>query len=328
MWRDRQLSAWQIMNELCAFERALLVPSAHLNWRAIGFDPIPWDDYLLNPRRLRGSDFLMRWSQGVWSEHRITEAINRSRHFWAIPYGPSGVAPDGDPRQFELYFERLERAGMANIKRPDLLVVRAQDQTRAEAQVARAGGASELPFQPEEDLRGILDLAVAAIECENSLWKAERMPAFGRPLRLQKRTGRMGAAKAAVMPTVILKEEDRGPLNEWESAQRVPIHIWQAFFDRAYGIALSEANRLIADGAIEPTRQIFQAPGGATTAKIIYKLYYHYAYNVGAGSSEPQLLADCIEDRNGHILPYVRFEGGVLQLDPEALQQLQQLAER
>jgi hypothetical protein len=37
---------------------------------------IAWANYWLNPRQLRGSDFLMRWSQGVWSETRLCEAIN------------------------------------------------------------------------------------------------------------------------------------------------------------------------------------------------------------------------------------------------------------
>lgn len=33
-----------------------------------GVDEIAEADFWLNPRKLRGSDFLMRWSQGVWSE--------------------------------------------------------------------------------------------------------------------------------------------------------------------------------------------------------------------------------------------------------------------
>jgi hypothetical protein len=46
----------------------------------------------------------MRWSQGAWSELRLKEAINQSDLFYAIPYGPSGTAPDHDPREAELYF--------------------------------------------------------------------------------------------------------------------------------------------------------------------------------------------------------------------------------
>lgn len=314
------------MSELCAFERELWVMPADLETLTYGFPDIAWAEFILNPRRLRGSDFLMRWSQGVWSEKRIAEAIDGTDGFRAIPYGPSGVAPENDPRQFELYFERLEKAGLGGLKRPDLLVIRAADQRQAASILARVGGPTELPFIPETDLGDLLGLALVAIECENSLWKAERMPAFGQPLRLQKRTGQVGAPKSAVLPTIILKEEDRSPLSRWESSTGIPIHIWHVFYDRAYGIALAEATRLIESGRIEPTKQVFQAPGGATTTKLIYKIYYQLAYPVGEGSSEPRLVADCIEDKNGHILPFVRFEGGGLQASIEAIDVLNRLA--
>src|SRR5690349_13782871 len=91
--------------------------------------PLPWLEFWLNPRRLRGSDFLMRWSQGVRSEKRLLEAVNSTKEFYAIPYGPSGTAPTGSVREFELYFERLEAAGLGKIKRPDLLIFRAADKT-------------------------------------------------------------------------------------------------------------------------------------------------------------------------------------------------------
>jgi len=64
----------------------------------------------------------MRWSQGVWSEDRIVQAVKATDEYFALPYGPSGTAPDDDVRAFELYFERLERAGLNDVKRPDLLI--------------------------------------------------------------------------------------------------------------------------------------------------------------------------------------------------------------
>ncbi|HUX66618.1 MAG TPA: AccI family restriction endonuclease [Terriglobales bacterium] len=210
-------------------------------------------------RPLRGSDFLMRWSQGVWSEHRIAEAINATGRYWAIAYGPSGVAPDQQDLSDE-YFDRLAQAEALGIKRPDLLVVRWADLPRAEELVNGLGGPAALQFRHETELRPLLDLAVVGLECENSLWRAERMPAYGKPLKLQRRTGRLGQAKSAVLPTVILKKQDRGPLLAWQDASRIAIHIWQVFFDRAWGISLQEACRLIEEGAIEPTEQVFHAP--------------------------------------------------------------------
>ena len=48
------------------------------------------------------------------------------------------------------------------------------------------------------------------------------------------------------------------------------------------------------------------------TTKIIYKHCYRYAYPLGVSESDPTLVPDYIEDKNGHILPYVRFTGGSL----------------
>ena len=129
----------------------------------------------------------------------------------------------------------------------------------------------------------------------------------------------LGLPKNAVLPTVILKEEDRERLFTWENKNKIPIHIWHAFFDRAYGLALTEGQRLIDEGLIQPNEQIFQAPGGATTTKLIYKFYYLYAYNLGIALESPSLEPKYIEDKNGHILPYVNFVGGDLKITDEAL---------
>jgi hypothetical protein len=71
--------------------------------------------------------------------------------------------------------------------------------------------------------------------------------------------------------------------------------------------------------------QTFQAPGGATTKKAIYKFYYHYAYPLGIATERPNLVPAYIEDKNGHILPYVKFEGGSLEFTSDAINLLKQL---
>ena len=269
----------------------------------------------------------MRWSQGAWSEERVVSAVNATGQYFALPYGPSGVAPDDDPRKFEQYFERLEAAGLTGVKRPDILVFKAADQAIIETLVSNLGGIQELPFTTEGALTELLNRAVVAVECENSLWVASQMPAFGTQLSPQRRKGgALGMKKAAVLPTVILKEEDRGPLKQWQAANRIPIHIWHVFFDLAYGISLDDAERRISSSDIEPTDQVFQAPSGATTTKVIYKIYYHYAYPLGRSTAAPELKAAFIQDKNGHILPYVKFEGGALELTKEAIRLLESLS--
>jgi hypothetical protein len=303
------------------FERQLAVSREEIEFQFRCFAAgLPWADYLLNPRRLRGSDFLMRWSQGVWSENRLLEALNRSSNYYAIPYGPSGVAPDDDPRAFELYFERLEAAGLRSMKRPDLLVFPRSEQHYVDSFVSSVGGLTELPFISEEKLRPVLSRTVIAVECENSLWIAKKMPKFGIPLSPQKRLGgKLGVPKTAVLPTVIIKNEDLSPLTRWEEQNGIPIHIWHVFFDMAFGIALDRACQLFAEGLIQPTAQTFQAPSGATSVKQIFKIYYHYAYELGTAVSAPALEPAYIEDKNGHILPYVKFDGGRLELADEVI---------
>ncbi len=303
-----------------SFEKVLSVSIEDIEIQLSGFISVPWSDFLLNPRILRGSDFLMRWSQGLWSEQRLIHTINQTKGFYAIPYGPSSVAPSDDVRAFELYFERLEKAGLGQMKRPDLLIFNKSDQNEINGIVAKIGGEHELPFIPEENLSSLLDKSLLAVECENSLWIAEKMPDYHSQLKPMKRlSGKPGLKKNAVLPTVIIKEEDREPLFRWQRSNKVPIHIWHVFFDRAYGLSLNEAQRLLDEGLIEPVIQVFQAPNGAVTQKAIYKFYYHYAYPLGIALSKPDLISAYIEDKNGHILPYVKFQGGNLNILPEAL---------
>jgi hypothetical protein len=311
------------------YERILEVGTEEIELSLRFFGSAPWGDFLLNPRRLRGSDFLMRWSQGRWSEERLIQAVEATSRYFAIPYGPSGVAPD-NPRDFELYFERLENAGLGGLKRPDLLIFPSSLRADIEKVIQDLGGLPELPFTPEEDSRMVLLLqkSSVAVECENSLWKARQMPGYGTQLTPQRRLGgKPGVKKSCVLPTVIIKEEDRTPLNRWQVQRQVPIHIWHVFYDQAYGLSLERAESLVAEGLIQPTVQVFQAPGGATTRKAIYKYPYLYAYLLGEAREEPTLIGACIEDKNGHILPYVRFDGGTLGLSSEALQQLDLLAQ-
>ena len=299
------------------FDWSLSAPVEDLDFELKGHLSIPWMDFFLNPRRLRGSDFLMRWRQGVWSETRIQEAINQTEEFCSIPYGPSGTAPD-DVREYELYFERLEQAGLSQLKRPDILIFRKSDEDLVGTLVGTLGGQEGLPFTPEDNevMQKLLEKAVIAVECENSLWRAQQMPAYGRPLKPMKRLGgKPGMAKTAVLPTVILKEEDRERLLAWQEENGIAIHIWHLFFDLAFGISLNYADSLIGEGLIEPTKQVFQAPGGATSEKYIFKFYHHYAYLIGDVVEEPNLIADLITDNNGHILPFVRFEGGRLAIN-------------
>ena len=313
------------------FERALSISIEEIEFELKGFPPLEWSGFYLNPRRLRGSDFLMRWSQGVWSERILTQTLETSDTFFALPYGPSGVAPENDVREYELYFERLEKAGLGKLKRPDLLVFLKSDKDYVNRLVESLGGEQELPFILEENpaMQDLLRKAIVAIECENSLWRAQQMPDFNTPLKPQKwLNGKLELPKKAIVPTIIVKNEDRIPLLAWQNQHNIAIHIWHAFYDTGYGISLDKIERLIAEGVVPETKQNYQEPHGGTTTKIIYKIRYYYAYPLAEQTAEPTLVAAAITDKNGHILPYVRFEGGKFELRPEALEMLSQLSDK
>ena len=189
-----------------------------------------------------------------------------------------------------------------------------------------------IPFQDAKEMlenlcnKPLLEKTLIAVECENSLWKSKKMPDYATEFSPQRRLGgKLGLKKTAVLPTVIVKEEDRPPLKEWQKNSGVKIHVWHVFYDQAFGISLDEVERLIGEGLIQPTIQTFQAPGGATTKKAIYKIYYHYAYPLGEAVEEPSLVSDFVEDKNGHILPYVKFHGGKLVLREDAVKVLDSL---
>lgn len=337
-------------NKLSSFDRGLCMTTEEIEFELRGTKYIPWLDFLLNPRRLRGSDFLMRWSQGLWSEKRITEGINKTKRFFAIPYGTSSTAPEDDVRKYELYFELLDEAGHGNIKRPDLLIFDRKDYDLIQSMIKNIERRHKIPFilnensqgqeyltgeqifpfihENDQDMQTILSKSIIAVECENSLWKARMMPDFDKSLKPMKRLGnKPGLSKQAVVPTIIMKDEDRSPLNLWQNNTGIKIHLWHVFFDLAYGISLDRAEELIQSGLIEANIQTFQAPNGTTTDKSIYKFYYHYAYQLGNSLDEPTVVAKYIVDKNGHILPFVNFEGGNLEINQEALNTLSRIEE-
>jgi len=131
-----------------------------------------------------------------------------------------------------------------------------------------------------------------------------------------------GFLESAKVPTVIIKDEDLTPLIEWEANFNTPIFVFHVFYDEAHYISFQEARELIEEGVILPTAQTFYAPGGPTTRKYIYKIWYTLAHPLGTMTHAPEMSAKFVQDKNGHILPYVHFSGGQMVLAEEALIEL------
>jgi hypothetical protein len=354
MTRETEADARMVIDRLLSssFERFLQTTKMDFDFFLPAlFAQAPCELYL-NPRYLRGSDFLMRFSQGRWAEDILMRTINQTDDFRAVPYGPSSVAPS-DPHEMERYFEHLDQAGAIG-KRPDLLILSRGDYEDVLPQLEKIG-LTDLPFIPETDLDFLRSRAIMAVEVENSLWIAHEMPDYGKGITLVELTNKRrrfkkperqaewkawinnlqrfcaqseshrhlkGFLEASKMPTVIIKEEDLLPLTEWAINYGVRIFIFHLFYDEAYYISLEEACKLIESGVILPTEQTFYAPGGPTTRKIIYKIWYTLAQPLGTMTHQPEMSAKFVKDKNGHILPYVHFSGGQMALSAEILSEL------
>jgi len=50
-----------------------------------------------------------------------------------------------------------------------------------------------------------------------------------------------------------------------------------------------------------------------------WQLSWSAAFLQGTIPKKPDLKAQCIEDKSGHILPFVKFDGGSIELTEETL---------
>jgi hypothetical protein len=85
---------------LGSFEQFLQTTKIELGFLLSDQFPQVLCEFYLNPRYLRGSDFLMRFSQGRWAEDILVRTINATDDLRAVPYGPSSVAPS-EPHELE-----------------------------------------------------------------------------------------------------------------------------------------------------------------------------------------------------------------------------------
>lgn len=305
------------------FNLYLELPMVELEWDFGVSDSLaPADiDFLINPRRLRGSDFLMRWAQGRWSEEIVMRALDQTSQLGVVPYGPSTVAPE-DPTALEVFFEKMDVIALEG-KRPDLLLY---DKTTLEwvkdELESRLGSIEKMAETSSTALKDIIAKARAAFEIENSLWVTEKMPGFGKPFSRYTRGKNKGRLKpAGIIPTIIVKEEDIPRLQLWEAAYGIPIYVVHIFYDRGYFIKFSDILALLSSGELAMETQRFSNPDGtAATPKQIVKVPYILCKEFGTVSG-PQLLPKTFVDKNGKVMTYVTFSGGQVHLSPPVFEE-------
>jgi len=306
-----------------SFNLYLQLPETELIWEIETPIKISLEDhdFLINPRRLRGSDFLMRWAQGRWSEEIVVRALNQTSQFGVIPYGPSTVAPE-DPNALELFFEKMDVIAQEG-KRPDLLLYDRSTFDWAQSTLEhRLGSVEKMAETSSAQVRDVIAKARAALEVENSLWVTEKMPGFGRPFSRYTRGKNKGRLKpAGIIPTIIVKQEDIPRLQQWEADYAIPIYVVHIFYDRGYFIKFSDVLTLLDSGELGMEIQRFTNPDGtAASPKQIVKVPYILCKEFGTVSG-PTLVPRTFVDKNGKVMTYVTFSGGEVRLSPAVFEE-------
>ena len=307
------------------FNEFLQIPEVEITW---DFPFIPLDQlkieeivFIINPRRLRGSDFLMRWEQGRWAENIVLKSLNSTSKYGVIRYGPSTVAPT-DPRELELFFEKMDELSKEG-KRPDILLYDKANYEYALKEInQRISSVERIIEVSSSEIEDIINMAKVAIEVENSLWVTEKMPGFGKTPDKYTRGKRKGQLKfSGPVPTIIVKEEDIKPLQDWQNKYEIPIYVVHVFFDRAYFIKFDEIFDYLKSGLIGFEVQKYTNPDGtASTPKNILKIPYILCKEFGTVKN-PKLVPKSFVDKNGKVMTYVTFEGGELILSKEVFKE-------
>jgi hypothetical protein len=308
--------------QLDYFNLYLQLPTSELVWEIGGAVPLSPDEinFLINPRRLRGSDFLMRWAQGRWSEEIVIRALNQTKQFGIIPYGPSTVAPE-DPEELELFFQKMDVINQEG-KRPDLLLYdkATHDWARNEVE-RRLENVEKVAETSSSLLEDVISKATAALEVENSLWVTEKMPGFNKPFSRYQRGKNKGRLKpAGIIPTIIVKQEDMPRLQQWEAHFGIPVYVVHIFYDRGYFIKFSDVLGMLKSGELGMDVQRYTNPDGtAATPKSIVKVLYILCKEFGTVSGQT-LHPKTFVDKNGKVMTYVTFSGGDIQLSPDVFE--------
>ena len=280
------------------------------------------------PPQFRGLDFLMRWMQGRWSEERIINAINDTEEYRAVPYGISRVYIGDSKETIKEYWEKyskIEKYG----KRPDIVVFKKTVYEEIKDQL------SEDPtLMSEDEWCPLIKRSLCAIEAENSLWRASKMPDKDLKLPLPRKSN-------IIAPNIWVKEEDVERLLSWQRIYRKPIYVVQVFYDLAFAARLTtilEKVRKIKEqeeksrtsemkklGLIISTQKYVDSRSGVAQSKEVYRLHPAAAILFGYLVEEPRLEPKVLETKTGKMLPYVHFSGGTLKLSDEFLAELRSL---
>jgi hypothetical protein len=276
----------------------------------------------------RGLDFLIRNEQGRWAEELVIEAINNETDFKAVRYGISrAVMVENYGKWVEYWrkYQSVEKYG----KRPNVLVFHKNTFRAFEEELRRYSNSfGDESLIPEEIWESYVRKSICALEVEMSLWRASKMPDKGMKLPLRKLN--------VIAPMIWVKEEDAIKLENWIRRYGKPIYVIQVFYDLAYiaqlKLIIDKANRIKSAQNEEMRKELMKREGlivesqkyadevtGVTTTKTVYRLHPAAAMLFGELIEPPKINVEVLEDKNGKIIPFLRFSDGKLKINPEVI---------
>ena len=247
---------------------------------------------LITVRSPRGGDFLSRYDQGYWAERLARTYLDNSRDYRGIPYGTSRSEPFTDLQTFREYAinEFLLQAWSSGQKwkRPDLLLIPRQ---LLRQMAGNDTWTPDLRHWDNERCRTYVAKAAVAIEVETSLWQVSR---------------------STVQLSFTVKDEDLESLRTWVRVSKVPLYIFQVFYDEAHVLPFSKLEFLI--GADAPKERKVKARVDRITQKATYMIPLREGVRLGH-IPEPDVEGRVFKAPNGKVTVYGRLVGSNIEIE-------------
>jgi type II restriction enzyme len=281
--------------------------------------------------RPRGLDFLIRNEQGRWAEELVVETINSNEtDFEAIKYGVSRAVMVKSYKEWVEYWEKYQKVEKYG-KRPNVLVFRKSTFKEFEGELRNYIEVhGDTSLIPEETWEKYVKRAVCALEIEMSLWMASKMPGKNMKLPLKKLD--------VIAPMIWVKEEDANRLLEWYEKYQKPIYAIQVFYDLAYiaplKVIVDKARKIKElrdkrkmqeamkhEGLIIEEQEYLDGVTAVKTRKVVYRLHPAAAKLFGWLIEPPKINVELLVDEKGKIIPFLKFSNGKLKINPEILEE-------
>jgi len=252
--------------------------------------PIP------SPPSLASSEFLINDQQGKWAETIVQNTINEQSSYNCVPYGEDSDDIAGTPA-FEKFYETYQKELDTIGKKPDRLLFD-----------PKTGTPENFHSLPSTDQLNITKKAILGLEVRSSA-------------RLKKSFTPSTTTKSL---SFTVKLEDLRIVKNWIDTYGVPHYYVQVLFDEVHIISFEEILNVLVSGTRWAPKQY---PNGTYSVKnepknqfkTTFQIHLSHGKQLGNITKSPSITAIRKELVRGRLLHYIRFEGGVLNLDLQVL---------